>query len=115
MTSSAFATVQPSFSLPTSASRGTRTLSKNTSQNSSCPAMLRIGRIVMPGRLQVDEQEADAFLLFRLLVGAHEQVDVRGVVRERGPDFLAVDDEIVAVDHGRGCRFARSEPAFGSE
>ena len=47
--SSALATVQPWFSSPTRFSRGTRTLSKNTSQNSLSAAMFRIGRTVMPG------------------------------------------------------------------
>ncbi len=40
--------VQPPLSSPTRLLQGTRTLSKNTSQNSSSPAMLRIGRTVMP-------------------------------------------------------------------
>ncbi len=46
---SALAIVQPLFSSPTRFSLGTRTLSRKTSQNSSCPAILRIGRTVMPG------------------------------------------------------------------
>ena len=53
-------------------------------------------------RLQVHQQEADALLLLRRLVGAHQQVDVRRVVGERGPDLLAVDDEVIAVEHRGG-------------
>ena len=40
---------QPLLSWPTRFSFGTRTLSKNTSQNSSCSSMLMIGRTVIPG------------------------------------------------------------------
>ena len=40
---------QPSLSSPIRFSRGTRTLSKNTSASSSSFAMVRIGRAVMPG------------------------------------------------------------------
>jgi len=32
-----------------------------------------------------------------------------------GPNFLAVDDVMVAVETASVCRLARSEPAFGSE
>ena len=47
--SSAFAMVQPLLTSPTRFAFGTRTLSKNTSQNSSCRSRLTIGRTVMPG------------------------------------------------------------------
>src|SRR5437763_7841073 len=40
-------------------------------------------------------------------VGAHQAEDPVGVVRVRGPDLLAVDDEIVAVAFG--ARLQRSE------
>ena len=40
---------QPSFSFPTRFSAGTMTPSKNTSANSSSPAMVLIGLIRMPG------------------------------------------------------------------
>ncbi len=43
------ATRQPSFSSPTRLATGTRTSSKNTSLNSSEPAMVRSGRMSMPG------------------------------------------------------------------
>ncbi len=44
------ATRQPSFSLPTRFATGTRTSSKNTSQNSVLPSMVRSGRTSIPGR-----------------------------------------------------------------
>ncbi|MNT29252.1 hypothetical protein D3C72_1649820 [compost metagenome] len=47
--SSALAMPQPAFSSPTRLARGTRTWSKNTSQNSSWPDSVRIGRRLMPG------------------------------------------------------------------
>src|SRR5207302_1251388 len=43
------ATRQPSFSSPTRLDTGTRTSSKNTSENSELPAAVRMGRTSMPG------------------------------------------------------------------
>ena len=43
------ATRQPSFSAPTRLAAGTRTSSKNTSQNSEPPDAVRIGRTSIPG------------------------------------------------------------------
>ncbi len=102
--SSALAMVQPLLTSPTRLSCGTRTLSKNTSQNSSCRSRLTIGRTVMPGAVHRHQQEADAVLLLGALVGAHQHEDPVGVVGERGPDLLAVDDEVVAVEHGLGAQ-----------
>src|SRR5690606_18776483 len=48
------------------------------------------------GGLQVDQREADALLLFRVLAGAHQREDMRRLLRVGGPDLLAVDDELVA-------------------
>ena len=42
-------TRQPSFSSPTRLATGTRTSLRNSSANSSVPAMVRSGRISMPG------------------------------------------------------------------
>jgi len=50
-------------------------------------------------RLHVDEQEADPLVLGRIGVGAHEQEAPVGDVRHRRPDLLAVDDEMLAVQH----------------
>ena len=47
--SSAFAMSQPRLGVPTRFFAGTRTLSKNTSQNSSWYSRLMIGFTVMPG------------------------------------------------------------------
>ena len=43
-------TRQPSFSSPTRFSTGTRTSSRNTSQNSDEPSTVSMGRTSMPGR-----------------------------------------------------------------
>ena len=59
------------------------------------------------GRLHVDEQERDAFLLLRRRVGAHQAEDPVGVLRERRPGLLPVDDVVVAVAHG--ARLQRGE------
>ena len=45
-----FVTRQPSFSLPTRHSTGTRTFSRKTSENSPEPSSVGSGRISMPGR-----------------------------------------------------------------
>ena len=42
-------TRQPSFSSPTRLATGTRTSLRNSSANSSVPAMVRSGRISIPG------------------------------------------------------------------
>ena len=55
-------------------------------------------------------------MLRRVGIGADEHLLVLGDLAEAGPDLLAVDDELVAVDDGaRRAALARSEPAFGSE
>ena len=57
------------------------------------------------GGFHVDQQETDAFLFFlRLFVGTRQHVDVRRVVRHRGPDLAAVDDVIIAIRHGFGAQ-----------
>ena len=52
------------------------------------------------GRVDVEQQEADALLLLGVRVGAHQGEHVGGIVRQRGPDLLAGDDEVIAVTHG---------------
>ena len=69
----------------------------------------------------VDEQEGDAFLLFSLAAGAHEAKNHVGVLRQRGPCLLAVDDIVVAlplrlcferceIGTGAGLRIALAPP-----
>ena len=48
-------------------------------------------------------------------IGADEQVAVVGDRGVRRPDLLAVDDVLVAVEHGARAQRGRSEPASGSE
>ena len=60
-----------------------------------------IGRTVMPGDLHVDQQERDALLLLRRVrIGAHQAEDPVGVLAERVPGLLAVDDVVVALAFG---------------
>jgi hypothetical protein len=47
--------------------------------------------------LHVDEEERNPFLLLRGRVGPHEAEDPVGVVRERRPGLLALDDIVVAL------------------
>ncbi|MCY1194126.1 hypothetical protein D9M72_54180 [compost metagenome] len=64
-------------------------------------------------RLQVDQQEADAGLRLDGLVGAHQGEDVGGVVRQRGPDLLAVDDVAVAFETGLGSQRGQVRTGVG--
>ena len=93
---------QPWFSVPTRWSRGTTTSSKNTSLKSTWSDRLSSGngRTRDARRLHVDDHDADAAVLRRVGVGAHEAEAVVGVVRSRGPDLLAADHEVVAVHLG---------------
>ncbi len=53
-------------------------------------------------RLHVDQQIADAVMLGRFGIGAHQQKAPIGEMRARGPHLLAVDDEMVALVDGAG-------------
>ena len=91
---------QPRFSSPRSCVAGTRTSSKKTSLKSWLFGMLTSGRTVMPGRLHVEEEVADALVLRRVRVGAGDEDAHVGAVRAGRPDLLAVDDVVVAVADG---------------
>ena len=54
------ATRQPSFSAPTRLATGMRTSSRNTSQNSVLPSIVRSGRTSMPGEVHRHDQPRDA-------------------------------------------------------
>src|SRR6202008_3037603 len=49
------------------------------------------------GRLYVDQEERDAFLLLRARVRAREAEDPVGVLRAGRPGLLSVDDVVVAL------------------
>jgi len=71
----------------------------------------------MPGVfMSISRNPQYALVLVRLRVGAHETEDPVSAVCLRGPDLLAVHDVLIAAQHPRIVRrFARSEPASGSE
>ncbi|MCY1528379.1 hypothetical protein D9M68_634800 [compost metagenome] len=50
------------------------------------------------------QQEADAFLLLRCLVGAYQQENPVGIGGQGGPDFLAIYHPLVTVKHGLGAQ-----------
>ena len=50
----------------------------------------------------VDQQEGDAALLLSFGVGTHQTEDPVGVLAQRGPGFLTVDDVVIAIAHGAG-------------
>ena len=58
-------------------------------------------------RLHVDQEVADAAVLGRGGIGAHEQEDPVGELGARGPHLLAVDDEVVAAVLGAGATAPR--------
>ena len=95
------ATFQPLLTPPTTLSFGQRASVKNTSQNSAVPSGWVMPRTSTPGWLHRHEQVGDALVLGRVRVGAGEQEAVVGVVALGGPHLLAVDDPLVAVEHGR--------------
>ena len=54
------------------------------------------------GAVHVDQQKADAGLRFAVSAGAHQAEDPVAKLAQRGPGFLAIDDELVAVSNGAG-------------
>ena len=56
------------------------------------------------GAVHRHQQEADALLLLRLLVGSHEEKNPVGIHRQRGPDLLAVHHPMVTVQHRLGAQ-----------
>jgi hypothetical protein len=64
------------------------------------------------GGAHVDDEVGDALVLGHIGVGASQQDAVVGVLAERGPDLLAVDDPLVAVALGAGAQ--RREVAAGT-
>ena len=48
------------------------------------------------GTVHVDQQKADAFLLFDVWIRAHQAEDPVALVSGGGPDFAAIDEEVVA-------------------
>ena len=53
-------------------------------------------------RLHVDEEEAYAGVAFGFAVSSHEHEHHVGAMRQRCPDFRAVDDELVTAYLGIG-------------
>ena len=67
------------------------------------------------GRRHVDDQRADALVLRRVGIGAHEAEAPVGVVRARRPHLLAVHDELVADRARRASAGSRGRsPRSGS-
>ena len=75
-----------------------------------------IGRTVMPGVFMSISRKEMPSCGLPLGIGAHQAEDPVGVLAERGPGLLAVDDVVVALRARRAsCSDARSEPEPGSE
>ena len=109
------ATAQPPFSSPSIRSAGTTTSSKNTSANSRSPLIISSGATVMPGRVHVDEERGDAAVPRVGRSRSREEHAAVGVLRQAGPDLLAVDDpsstRVRGVALGRGAAAQRRQVA----
>ena len=81
-------------------------------------SMRCIVRPLPTASLHVDQEHGQAFGALLHLIerrGAHQQQHQVGFVRARGPDFLAVDDVVVALaDSARVFSWVVSEPVVGS-
>ena len=97
------ATSQPSLTLPTTFSTGTRTSRKKSSENSDSPVIWRSGRTSTPGGSHVDQQHGEAFMFRRGGVGAHDEFAPVGSPAVAVPHLLAVDDVVIAVDAALRC------------
>ena len=91
-------TRQPSFSSPTRLATGTRTSFRNSSANSVVPAMVRSGRISMPGASM--GMISQVMPRLRSSPGAHQQLAEVGHLGVRRPDLRAGHHVVVAVAHG---------------
>ena len=66
------------------------------------------------GRIHLDHEEGNAFLLLgRFRIGAHQQEDPIGVLRERGPGFLPIDDIMIAFPHRARFQRGKVRPSPG--
>ena len=71
------------------------------------------GPVLDARRAHVDHQHADALVLRRVRVGAHETEAPVGVLRAGGPHLLAVHDELVAVFDGAHREGGKVAPRVG--
>ena len=86
-------------------SAGTRTSSKKTSLTSKPPSISSIGRSVTPGvSIGKTSIEMPRCFFSARRVGADQAEDPVGVLAERRPGLLAVDDPVVAVADGGGAQ-----------
>ena len=99
------ATAQPPFSSPSIRSAGTTTSSKNTSANSRSPLIISSGATVIPGVSMSTKNAVMPRWRESGGPGAREQHAAVGVLRQAGPDLLAVDHP-----RRRGARRRRREP-----
>src|SRR5271166_6913701 len=53
-------------------------------------------------RFHVEQQESDSLLLLAGVAGAHQREHPIGMLRLGGPDFLTIDDILIAIARGAG-------------
>ena len=85
------ATAQPPFTSPSIRSAGTTTSSKNTSANSRTPLIISSGATVIPGVSMSTKNAVMPRWRDSGGPGARQQHAAVGVLRQAGPDLLAVD------------------------
>ncbi len=113
--SSALAIVQPRLSSPTRLAAGTRTLSKNVSQNSDSPVRLRIGRTVMPGVRMSTSRKLMPFCFFALgSVRTSRKIQSASCANEV-QIFCPLTTKVSPSSTAEVRSPARSDPAPGSE
>ena len=65
------------------------------------------------GAIHRHQQEGDAFLFLRGLVGAHQQEDPVGIIGQRGPGLLAVYHPVITVAHRLGAQSGQIGAGIG--
>src|ERR1700712_5397742 len=110
-----FATSQPRLTVPTRLAFGTRTLSKNVSQNGERPEINRIGLVETPGEAMSNRIKLMPSCFFaEVSVRTRQKIQSAKFAYEVQifcPLMIKWSPSLSA----RVCSEARSEPAFGSE
>src|SRR5438128_12473941 len=110
-----FATSQPRLTVPTTFAFGTRTLSKNVSQNGDLPEISRIGLVDTPFEAMSNRMKLMPSCFFAVgSVRTRQKIQSAKLaydVQIFWPLMMKSSPSLSA----RVCREARSEPALGSE
>src|SRR5205823_10218213 len=64
-------------------------------------------------RGHLDDDDTDAFVLWRIRLSAHEAEAEICIVRTRRPDLLTVDNPFVAIEYGAGAQTSEVAARIG--